>query len=71
MLDKSMGLTVDCAAYDVEDSVTPDLKQSARHGLRDFLNTTRPKGISEVAVRINSVHSKYVLDDLVEVVSRL
>ncbi|KEZ46302.1 4-formylbenzenesulfonate dehydrogenase [Scedosporium apiospermum] len=48
MLDKSMGLTVDCAAYDVEDSVTPDLKQSARHGLRDFLNTTRPKGIINV-----------------------
>lgn len=66
-LDKSRGLNVDTVAYDLEDSVTPDKKPSARLALRDFLHEQRSEGIREQAVRINSVDSGYALDDLTEV----
>ena len=44
-------------------------KADARVALRSFLESTRPADVGEVAVRINSVDTKYALDDLTEVVS--
>jgi citrate lyase subunit beta-like protein len=67
-LEKSRGLTVDCVAYDLEDSVTATKKAEARKTLRQFLAESRAPGIREQAVRINSVDSGLALDDLNEVV---
>ncbi|TQN71175.1 Citramalyl-CoA lyase [Colletotrichum shisoi] len=66
MLAKSLGLNSDNVTYDLEDSMTPSLKTQARGQLRSFLekNASRPPSISELAVRINAVETKYALDDL-------
>jgi len=67
MLEKSRGLTVDCVAYDLEDSVTPSQKNEARSNIRRFLDQPRATGIKEQSVRINAVESGLALDDLTEV----
>ncbi|KAI9720031.1 MAG: hypothetical protein M1812_003158 [Candelaria pacifica] len=67
MLDKSLNLTVDCIAYDLEDSVTPSQKNEARSKIKNLLNQPRATGIREQAVRINAVNSGLALDDLTEV----
>ncbi|KAK8048986.1 beta subunit of citrate lyase [Apiospora phragmitis] len=66
MLAKSVGLTSDNVTYDLEDSVTPTKKADARAALRDHLAglQSRPKSISELAVRINAISTPYALDDL-------
>lgn len=64
MLDKSRGLTVDCVAYDLEDSVTLDKKPEARSNITRFFQQPRATGIKEQAVRINSVDSGLALHDL-------
>ncbi|KAI4115340.1 MAG: hypothetical protein LQ338_007872 [Usnochroma carphineum] len=66
MLDKSRGLSVDCVAYDLEDSVTPSKKSEARSTVRRFLES-RPSGIKETAVRINAIPTGFAQDDLTEV----
>ena len=68
MLDKSRGLTADCVAYDLEDSVTMNKKADARANVRRFLDQDPATGIQEYAVRINSVGSGLEADDLEEVV---
>ncbi|KIX02246.1 uncharacterized protein Z518_08185 [Rhinocladiella mackenziei CBS 650.93] len=67
-LDKSRGLTVDCVAYDLEDSVTPGRKSEARSLVRKALDQEKPAGLKERAVRINSVGSGLALADLEEIV---
>ncbi|KAI4171442.1 MAG: hypothetical protein LQ343_004298 [Gyalolechia ehrenbergii] len=67
MLDKSRGLSVDCVAYDLEDSVTPSKKPEARSLIRQLLQQSRPIGIKENAVRINAIQTGLALDDLTEV----
>ncbi|KAF7557033.1 hypothetical protein G7046_g6149 [Stylonectria norvegica] len=71
MLSKSLGLTSDNVTYDLEDSVTPSLKASAREQLRAHISSlqTRPPGISELAVRINSVSTSFALADLTALAS--
>ena len=69
MLDKSRSLSVDCVTYDLEDSVSPGKKAEARGNIRRLLEQSRPPGIKEQAVRINSVSSGLALADLQEVVS--
>ncbi|KAI8964933.1 beta subunit of citrate lyase [Daldinia sp. FL1419] len=66
MLTKSLGLTCDNITYDLEDSVTPSSKADARQALRKHLvdMNERPPSVSEIAVRINSVRSKFVEADL-------
>jgi citrate lyase beta subunit len=64
MLNKSRGLNVDCAVYDLEDSVAPNQKQSARAALADFLDSPRPKNVKEIGVRINATDTKHALEDL-------
>lgn len=68
-LEKTRNLKVDNISYDLEDSVTPSKKPEARVALRTFLKGPRPADVGEIAVRINSVDTKYALDDLTEVVS--
>lgn len=53
--------------YDLEDSVTPGRKAEARALVRKTLDTEKPAGIKERAVRINSVGSGLALQDLEEV----
>ncbi|EGD99314.1 citrate lyase beta subunit, partial [Trichophyton tonsurans CBS 112818] len=67
MLDKSRMLSVDCIAYDLEDSVTPSKKAEARRLVRAALDLPSPAGARERAVRINSVGSGLALADLTEV----
>ncbi|KAF5230902.1 hypothetical protein FANTH_13633 [Fusarium anthophilum] len=71
MLAKSHSLTIDCVAYDLEDSVAPDQKQHAREALGSFLQSLKhdqPKGIGEIAVRVNATDTKHIEDDLRAVV---
>ena len=68
MLDKSRGLTVDCVTYDLEDSVSMNMKAEARQNLRAILALPRSAGIKEQAVRINAVDSGLAEDDLAELV---
>lgn len=67
MLAKSQGLMLDCATYDIEDSVTPALKSEARSNIRHLLNGPRSPNIRENTVRINSLQSGLALDDLTTV----
>ena len=68
MLDKSRGLSVDCVAYDLEDSVSLNQKDEARQRLRRFLvEQPAGPGINEVAVRINSIDSGLAEKDLAHV----
>lgn len=66
MLSKSVTLTSDNITYDLEDSVTPHQKPSARAALREHLASLqqRPPSIGELAVRINAVSTTHALDDL-------
>lgn len=68
MLDKSRGLTADCVAYDLEDSVTMSKKAEARVMIRQFLDQKLAAGIKEHAVRINAVGSGLEVEDLEQVV---
>lgn len=68
MLDKSADLKVDCVVYDLEDSVIARKKADARAKVTQHLSRKRPVGIREQAVRINSLSSRYALNDLYNVV---
>lgn len=68
MLDKSRGLTADCVTYDLEDSVSMNLKAEARQNLRSILALPRSAGIKEQSVRINAVDSGLAEDDLAALV---
>ncbi|CAL3962301.1 hypothetical protein PZA11_000500 [Diplocarpon coronariae] len=64
-LQKSLTLPpLDTVSYDLEDSVTPHQKPSARASLLDFLSSLRPPNITEISVRINAVSSGLALADL-------
>lgn len=67
MLEKSFTMHADNVTYDLEDSVAPSLKPTARSNLRSILSKPRPAGIKEMCVRINSVDTGLALDDLTEV----
>ncbi len=68
MMDKSRGMTADCITYDLEDSVSMNMKAEARQSLRSILALPRSAGIKEQAVRINAVDSALAEDDLAELV---
>ena len=67
MLTKSLGLNVDCVAYDLEDSVSLNMKSTARSNLRSFLSEPNPPSIRERAVRINAIGTGLEEDDLAEI----
>ncbi|ATY58734.1 citrate lyase beta [Cordyceps militaris] len=66
MLTKSLGLVSDNITYDLEDSVTPAAKASARALLQSHLAAlpARPSTVAELAVRVNAVSTPFCLDDL-------
>ncbi|KAI6781033.1 Citrate lyase subunit beta-like protein [Emericellopsis cladophorae] len=66
MLTKSVGFNSDNVTYDLEDSVTPSMKPTARDQLKSHMSgiSSRPKGIGEFAVRINAVSTPFALQDL-------
>jgi citrate lyase subunit beta-like protein len=66
MLTKSLSLSSDNLTYDLEDSVTPTHKSSARSQLASHISSlsSRPSSISELAVRINAVSTPFALNDL-------
>ncbi|CAG9971310.1 unnamed protein product [Clonostachys byssicola] len=66
MLAKSLGLKSDNVTYDLEDSVAPLMKSTARDQLKAHIGSLpqRPAGISELAVRINAVSTPFALEDL-------
>ncbi|KAK3956419.1 Pyruvate/Phosphoenolpyruvate kinase-like domain-containing protein [Pseudoneurospora amorphoporcata] len=70
-MTKSLSLASDNITYDLEDSVTPANKQTARAQLRDHLSSlsNKPASIGELAVRINAVSTPYALDDLTTLAS--
>ncbi|KAG9242401.1 HpcH/HpaI aldolase/citrate lyase family protein [Calycina marina] len=68
-LAKSHALSLDTAAYDLEDSVPSSLKSSSRQHLAHFLTQPRPPNISELAVRINAISTGLALDDLTSILS--
>ncbi|VBB72830.1 Putative citrate lyase subunit beta-like [Podospora comata] len=67
-LSKSLLLphTTDNITYDLEDSVTPSLKPTARTNLLSHLSSLPkpPPNIGELAVRINAISTPYALTDL-------
>lgn len=71
MLAKTQALAVDSVIYDLEDSVTPDMKLTARGLVARHLSSNSMSSTSrapkEVAVRINAVETGLALDDLSEV----
>lgn len=70
-MTKSLSLASDNITYDLEDSVTPANKQTARTQLRDHLSSlsNKPASIGELAVRINAVSTPFALDDLTTLAS--
>ncbi|KAG6005211.1 hypothetical protein E4U21_000340 [Claviceps maximensis] len=71
MLIKSLTLTSDNVTYDLEDSVTPSLKETARHQLKQHISSlqARPSSISELAVRVNAVSTPHAVQDLTALAS--
>ncbi|KAK0737652.1 Pyruvate/Phosphoenolpyruvate kinase-like domain-containing protein [Apiosordaria backusii] len=66
-LSKSLLLPhpTDNITYDLEDSVTPSLKPTARTNLLSHLSSlSKPSNIGELAVRINAISTPYALSDL-------
>lgn len=69
MLAKTQGLKVDCVAYDLEDSVVPAKKAEARMNVCRVLHEPRALNITERAVRVNPIGSKWAEHDLRDVVT--
>ncbi|KAJ9152022.1 Citrate lyase beta [Pleurostoma richardsiae] len=76
MLAKSRALAVDSVIYDLEDSVAPDAKATARELVtkciaHESMSATAPgRGPREVSVRINAVETGLALQDLMHVRTR-
>ncbi|KAL6922667.1 hypothetical protein ACHAP8_009250 [Fusarium lateritium] len=68
MLSKSSTFAVDSVIYDLEDSVTPELKELARSLVAEYIATNTAQrsgqGPEEVAVRINAVDTGLALQDV-------
>ncbi|PKS10602.1 hypothetical protein jhhlp_002356 [Lomentospora prolificans] len=66
MLSGSLKIKSDNVTYDLEDSVTPSLKATARDQLRVHLENldSGSRAFGELAVRINAVETPHALADL-------
>jgi len=63
MLRKSLALKADALVLDLEDSVTPDNKQSARATITEWLKKV-DFGPKERLVRINALDSPWGIEDV-------
>jgi len=68
-LKKIPQLGCDCVCLDMEDGVAQNRKQEARDGIVKALADTDFSSVADVAVRINSVSSGLIEDDLVALVA--
>jgi citrate lyase subunit beta / citryl-CoA lyase len=68
-LEKAKILTADIICFDLEDSVPPEEKKSARNLIKNAL-TNRSQYRAEVYVRTNSPRSGMLPDDLAEIVQK-
>ncbi|EMD39982.1 hypothetical protein CERSUDRAFT_150852 [Gelatoporia subvermispora B] len=69
MLQKSLSTNTDVIIYDLEDSVPPSDKGSARERLRTFLHSKNPAELprpERTAVRLNSIHTPFFEDDITQ-----
>ncbi|CAM4193083.1 HpcH/HpaI aldolase/citrate lyase family protein [Lacicoccus alkaliphilus] len=66
-LSKSTELSADIIIFDLEDSVVPTEKASAREKIMPWLN--HPDIHSKKYIRVNEIHSTYFIDDLQALVS--
>ncbi|KAG7089746.1 hypothetical protein E1B28_011400 [Marasmius oreades] len=65
MLEKSRSVNSDIIIYDLEDSVSPSSKASARDRLKDFLNANNNLPTSErIAVRVNDITTPFFVEDV-------
>ena len=63
MLNKALGTNADCLILDLEDAVTPDLKDSARETVAQWLGSVE-FGAKERTVRMNPLDTPWGLKDL-------
>ena len=66
MMLKSLATEADAVIFDLEDSVPPDQKESAREEVVNLLSNNQAK---KIFVRINALDTPYVLQDII-IVSR-
>ncbi|KAF9266650.1 beta subunit of citrate lyase [Marasmius fiardii PR-910] len=65
MLEKSRNVNSDIIIYDLEDSVSPSSKASARDRLKGFLNANTNLPASErIAVRVNDITTSFFVEDV-------
>ena len=68
MIEKAASMKVDGVILDLEDSVAPDKKESARHQIIDGLTQLDWKA-SSVSIRINATTTQWCHQDIIELVS--
>jgi len=68
MIEKASSINVDGVILDLEDSVAPDQKESARHQIIDGLKQLDWKA-SSVSVRINATTTEWCHADIIELLS--
>ena len=68
MIEKAASMKVDGVILDLEDSVAPDQKESARHQIIDGLTQLDWKA-SSVSIRINATTTQWCHQDIIELVS--
>ena len=68
MIEKAASIKVDGVILDLEDSVAPDQKESARHQIIDGITQLDWKA-SSISVRINATSTEWCHQDIIELVS--
>ena len=67
-IEKAASIKVDGVILDLEDSVAPDQKESARHQIIDGLTQLNWRA-SSISVRINATNTEWCHQDIIELVS--
>lgn len=67
-IHKGLGTQADALVLDLEDSVTPENKPSARHLVASILQSGRPSFAGQLWVRVNPLQTTFCLDDLAAIV---
>lgn len=63
MIERATAFECDSLVLDLEDAVAPSMKAEARENVRRALRDLKFSG-KEVAVRVNGLHTRWFLDDL-------
>ena len=65
LLSKAFEIGADIVCLELEDGVAPDEKNKARQNVVKLLKSTPVKESCELVVRVNSLRTRFGLDDLV------